>query len=139
MSAELEQQLRAAFGRLPKPSREATARARSAALAAIGPSGGRPSSMLLLVFVAVAFGLGASLVALAPGNRRPWVHPTGGRVAAASWSPDGLKIAYVVARPGGYQLRIIEGDGSPDGLLVGHVDAVKPSWRPDALAVAYVD
>src|SRR5437763_1565981 len=29
-------------------------------------------------------GLGSSLVALAPGNRRPWVHPTGGRVAAAS-------------------------------------------------------
>jgi len=218
MSAELEQQLRAAFGRLPKPSREASARARSAALAAIGPSGGRSSSVLVLVFVAVAFavgagaaalaatgnlrvdigarqkparpvptrlsvppgshglalvaggklwlatrnglriegmpvsaaelspralyavvGLGSSLVALAPGNRRPWVHPTGGRVAAASWSPDGLKIAYVVARPGGYQLRIIEGDGSPDGLLVGHVGAVKPSWRPDALAVAYVD
>src|SRR5437764_952485 len=218
MSAEVEQQLRAAFGRLPKPSREASARARSAALAAIGPSGGRSSSVLVPVFVAAAFavgagaaalaatgnlrvdigarqkparpvptllsvppgshglalvaggklwlatrnglriegmpvsaaelspralyavvGLGSSLVALAPGNRRPWVHPTGGRVAAASWSPDGLKIAYVVARPGGYQLRIIEGDGSPDGLLVGHVGAVKPSWRPDALAVAYVD
>jgi len=26
-----------------------------------------------------------------------------------------------------------------DGLLVGRVGAVKPSWRPDALAVAYVD
>src|SRR5207249_3240395 len=130
MSAELQQQLRAAFGRLPKPSREASARARSAALAAIGPSGARSSGAAALALVSAAF---------AAGKRRPWVHPTGRRVAAASWSPDGLKIAYVVARPGGYQLRIIEGDGSPDGLLVGHVGAVKPSWRPDALAVAYVD
>src|SRR6266480_7211655 len=218
MSVGLERRLRAAFGRLPDPSGEASARARAGALAAFG-SGNRGSrGALLLVAFAITIavgasaaalaatgklhvaiggrsksarpiptrlavppgshglavvaggklwlatrsglhiegmpvsaaelspralyavvGLGSSLVALAPGNRRAWVHPTGGRVAAASWSPDGLKIAYVVARPGGYQLRIIEGDGSPDGLLVGHVDAVKPSWRPDALAVAYVD
>src|SRR5947199_10717352 len=71
MSAELEQQLRAAFGRLPKPSREASARGRSAALAAIGPSGGRSSSVLVLVFVAVAFAVGAGAAALAAtGNLR---------------------------------------------------------------------
>src|SRR5213595_3941375 len=71
MSAELEQQLRAAFGRLPKPSREASTRARSAALAAIGPSGGRSSSVLVLVFVAVAFAVGAGAAALAAtGNLR---------------------------------------------------------------------
>jgi hypothetical protein len=218
MSAELEQQLRAAFGRLPKPSREASARARSAALAALGPSGRRSSRGLVLVLVAVAFavgagaaalaatgnlrvdigarrqparpvptrlsvppgshglaivaggklwlatrsglriegmpvsaaelspralyavvGLGSSLVALAPGNRRPWVHQTGGPVVSASWSPDGLKIAYVVARPGGDELRLIEGDGSPDRPLARPVQAAKPSWRSDSLAVAYVD
>src|SRR5947199_8336024 len=218
MSAELEQQLRAAFGRLPKPSREASARGRSAALAAIGPSGGRSFSMLVLVFVAAAFavgagaaalaatgnlrvdigarekparpvptrlsvppgshglalvaggkhwlatrngvriegepvsaaelspralyavvGLGSSLAALAPGNRRPWVQQTDGPVVSASWSPDGLKIAYVVARPGADELRLIEGDGSPDRLLVRRVRPVKPSWRADSLAVAYVD
>src|SRR5204862_4873476 len=218
MSTELERQLRAGFGRLPKPTREASARARAAALDALGPHRRRSRGGLLLIAFAVAFvvgagaaalaatgnfhvrlgagtrparpvptqlsvpagshgvavvaggklwlatrsglriegmpvsaaelspralyavvGIGSSLVALAPGNRRPWVHPTGGRVAAASWSPDRLKIAYVVAPPGGYQARIIEGDGSPDGLLVGHVGAVKPSWRPDALGVAYVD
>src|SRR6266550_9549103 len=218
MSTELERQLRAGFGRLPKPTREASARARSAALAALGPGHSWSRGGLLLVAFAITFvigagaaalaatgklhvgigaqtspartvptrlsvprgshgvavvaggklwlatggglriegmpvsaaelspralyavvGIGSSLVALAPGNRRPWVHQTGGRVISAAWSPDGLKIAYVVARPGGYQLRIIEGDGSPDGLLVRHVGAVKPSWRPDALAVAYVD
>jgi hypothetical protein len=218
MSGEFEQQLRGVFGRLPKPSREASARARSGALATIGPRDRPWSRGLVLALVAVAFaigagaaalaatgnlrvaigtrqqparpvptrlsvprgshglalvaggklwlatrnglriegmpvstaelspralyavvGIGSSLVTLAPGNRRPWVHQTDGGVVAASWSPDGLKIAYVVARRGGYELRLIEGDGSPDRLLVRRISAAKPSWRPDALAVAYVD
>jgi hypothetical protein len=84
-------------------------------------------------------GIGHSLVALAPGGRRAWVHPTSGRVLAAAWSPDGLKIAYLVARPRGDELRMIEGDGSPDRLLVRGVRPVRPSWRADSLAVAYVD
>jgi len=218
MSAELEQQLRDAFGRLPKPARETSVRARSAALAALGTNGRRSSRGLVLAFVVVAFavgagaaalaatgnlrvgigarqkhvrpvptrlsvppgshglalvaggklwlatrsglriegmpvsaaelspralyavvGIGSSLVAVAPGNRHPWVHQAGGRVVAASWSPDGLKIAYVVARRGGYELRMIEGDGSPDRLVVRWVSPAKPSWRPDSLAVSYVD
>src|SRR5437870_11431519 len=218
MSTELERQLRAGFGRLPKPSREASARARAAALAALGPSDRRSRGGLLLVAFAVAFvvgagaaalaatgnphvrigaraqavhpvptrlsvppgshgvavvaggklwlatrgglriegmpvsaaelspralyavvGIGSSLVTLAPGNRRPWVQPTDGRVISAAWSPDGLRIAYVVARPGAGELRLIEGDGSPDRLLVRRVRPVKPSWRADSLSVAYVD
>jgi hypothetical protein len=218
MSTELERQLRREFERLPKPTREATARARSVALAALGPSHPRSRGGLLLVAFAVAFvvgagaaalaatgnlhvgigartrpaptiptrlsvppgshgvavvaggklwlatrgglriegmpvsaaelspralyavvGIGSSLVALAPGHRRPWVHQTGGRVISVAWSPDGLKIAYVVARPGADQLRLIEGDGSPDRLLVAGVRPVRPSWRADSLAVAYVD
>jgi hypothetical protein len=218
MSTELERQLRAGFGRLPKPSRAVSARARSAALDALGPSHRRSLGGLLVVAFAVAFvvgagaaalaatgnlhvrigvradtarsvptrlsvppgshgvaivaagklwlatrrglriegmpvsaaelspralyavvGIGSSLVALAPGNRRPWVRQAGGRVLEASWSPDGLKIAYVVARPGTNELRLIEGDGSPDRLLVGGVGPVRPSWRADSLAVSYVD
>src|ERR671936_1855623 len=218
MSAELEQQLRQAFARLPKPNRDASARARSAALAALGPTHRSSRGGLVLVAFAVVCaigagaaalaatgnlrvtigakharvpavptrlsvppgshglavvaggklwlatraglriegmpvsaaelspralyavaGIGSSLVTLAPGHRRPWVHQTGGRVVAVSWSPDGLKIAYVVARPGGDELRLIEGDGAPDRLLVRRVAAAKPSWRPDSLAVAYVD
>lgn len=84
-------------------------------------------------------GIGSSLVALAPGGRRAWVRPTDGRVVAAAWSPDGLKIGYVVARPRGDELRMIEGDGSPDRLLARGVLPVRPSWRADSLAVAYVD
>jgi hypothetical protein len=218
MSTELERQLRAGFERLPKPTREASAHARSAALAALGPTRRRSRGALLLVAFAVAFvvgagaaalaatgnlhvrlgaekpalrliparlsvpagshgiavvaggklwlatraglriegmpvsaaelspralyavvGIGSSLVALAPGNRRPWVQQTDGRVVSAAWSPDGLKIAYVVARPGADELHLIEGDGSPDRLLVRHVRPAKPSWRADSLAVAYVD
>jgi hypothetical protein len=218
MSTALERQLRAGFERLPKPAREATARAQTAALAALGPGRRRSRGGLLLLAFAVAFavgagaaalaatgnlhvrigagarpvlpvptrlslppgshgiavvaggklwlatrgglriegmrvstaelspralyavvGIGSSLVALAPGNRRPWVHQTAGRVIGAAWSPDGLKIAYVVARPGADELRMIEGDGSPDRLLVRGVRPVRPSWRADSLAVAYVD
>jgi hypothetical protein len=218
MSAELERQLRDAFARLPKPTREASTRARAAALTALGPTRARSRGALVIVAVAVAcaigagaaalaatgnlrvaigreeqttttvptrlsvpagsngiavvaggklwlatrgglriegmpvstaelspralyavVGIGSSLVTLAPGNRRPWVHETAGRVIAAAWSPDGLKIAYVVARPGGNELHLIEGDGAPDRLLARPVSAAKPSWRADALAVAYVD
>lgn len=218
MSTELERQLRAGFGRLPKPTRDVSARARAAALDAIGPDHRRSRGWLLAVAFAFAFvvgagaaalaatgnlhvrigarvdtarpvptrlsvppgsqgiavvaggklwlatrrglqiegmpvsaaelspralyavvGIGSSLVTLAPGNRRPWVHQTGGRVLGAAWSPDGLKIAYVVARPGADELRLIEGDGSPDRLLVRNVRAVRPSWRADSLAIAYVD
>ncbi|HEX6680947.1 MAG TPA: hypothetical protein VF063_09900 [Gaiellaceae bacterium] len=84
-------------------------------------------------------GIGSSLVALAPGGRRAWVHPTSGRVLRAAWSPDGLKIAYLVEHPGGDELHMVEGDGSPDRLLARGVRPVRPSWRADSLAVAYVD
>src|SRR2546422_2415216 len=73
-------------------------------------------------------GIGSSLVAVAPGNRHPWVHQAGGRGVAASWSPDGLKIAYVVARRGGYELRMIEGDGSPDPLVGARGRPAEPAW-----------
>jgi len=68
-----------------------------------------------------------------------WRHAAGGRVAGIAWAPIGTEIAYVVHRVGGYQLRVIEGDGDHDRLLAGHVSPVAPSWRADSLAVAYVD
>src|SRR4051794_26478651 len=66
MSAELEQRLRAMFGRLPKPGRDATARSRAAALGALGPGAARRSrgGVLILVF-ALTFLVGAGAAALA--------------------------------------------------------------------------
>ena len=58
---------------------------------------------------------------------------------AIAWAPTGLRIAYVVKTArGSEQLRTIEGDGDHDRLLDGAVRSVAPSWRADALAVAYV-
>src|SRR4051794_1452445 len=68
MSAELERHLRASFGRLPKPGRDATARARASALRALGPSEEwRPRGLLVLTFV-VIFGVGAGAVLAATGK-----------------------------------------------------------------------
>jgi hypothetical protein len=87
----------------------------------------------------VAAGVGDSLVVMAPGGTRAWSHAAGGRVVAIAWAPSGLRIAYVVrTKTGGEQLRTIEGDGDHDRLLDAAVRSVAPSWRADALAVAYV-
>lgn len=216
MSAELERRLGDAFERLPRPGADVTARAKSAALAAVPEGGRRRGGRLVVVLAVIAaataiaaaalaargqlhiavgpkrqpaapalthltlpagthglalvaggklwlatrnglriegmpvsaaelspralyavVGIGSSLVALAPGRRRAWTHAVPGRVVSASWSPDGLKIAYVVATATGAQLRLIEGDGDHDRLLDRHAANAKPMWRPDSLAVAY--
>jgi hypothetical protein len=86
----------------------------------------------------VAAGIGHALVAIAPDGHRAWSHPTAGPVAAIGWAPDGLRIAYVVAEPGGFRLHVIEGNGTRDELIDRAVRTVRPSWRADSLAVAYV-
>ena len=77
----------------------------------------------------------ASVVTLATG-RTAWTLPS--TVVAASWSPDGLRVAYVAQTHGRYALLVIEGDGDHDRVVDGSVSAVTPSWRADGLAVAYV-
>ena len=86
----------------------------------------------------VAAGIGDALVAMAPDGRRAWSHPTAGRVVSIAWAPDGLRIAYVVRRHGSLALHLIEGNGGRDMLVDRAVRAVRPSWRADSLAVAYV-
>jgi hypothetical protein len=61
-----------------------------------------------------------------------------GRIVAAAWAPDALQIAYVIARPGRDELRVIEGDGDHDRFVDAAVAPVRPSWRSDSLALAYV-
>lgn len=86
----------------------------------------------------VAAGIGRSLVALAPGGRRAWSHTTGGRVVAIAWAPDAIRIAYVVHMRHGFELHLIWGTGTHDTLIDRGVRAVRPSWRADSLALAYV-
>jgi hypothetical protein len=86
----------------------------------------------------VAAGVGRSLVAMAPDGKRAWSHPTGGTVVAIAWAPDGLRIAYVVRSGRHLVLHVIWGNGTNDALIDRSVRAVRPSWRADSLAFAYV-
>jgi hypothetical protein len=86
----------------------------------------------------VAAGIGRALVVMAPDGRRAWALRTGGRVTAISWSPDGLRIAYVVRAAGRTELRWVEGDGDHAVVLEAGVRPVRPAWRADSLALAYV-
>jgi hypothetical protein len=86
----------------------------------------------------VAAGIGNSLVAMAPDGRRAWSHPTRGTVVAVAWAPDGLEIAYVVRSGHRLTLHVIYGNGKKDTTIDRSVRAVRPSWRADSLAFAYV-
>ena len=86
----------------------------------------------------VAVGSGDSLVAIAPDGRRAWSHPAGGKVVAIAWAPDGFRIAYVVQAGRRFVLHVIYGNGVNDTPIDRSVRAVKPSWRADSLAFAYV-
>src|SRR3954447_2224756 len=65
MSAELEQQLRRALDRLPRPTREATVRARAAALATMPPERRRLGGSIIVALAAVAAAVTAGAAALA--------------------------------------------------------------------------
>jgi hypothetical protein len=86
----------------------------------------------------VAAGIGHSLVAMAPDGRRVWSHPAHGEVVAIAWAPDAIRIAYVVRVGRRYALNVIWGIGTHDRTIDRSVRAVRPSWRADSLALAYV-
>ena len=86
----------------------------------------------------VAAGIGKSLVALAPNGRIAWSHAAGGKVVAIAWAPDGFRIAYIVQVGRRFVLHSIYGNGIDDKLIDRSVRAVRPSWRADNLAFAYV-
>lgn len=88
--------------------------------------------------VYVAAGVGRSLVAMRPSGRQAWAHPTGGRVVAIAWAPDGIRIAYVVQTRRRLTLHVIWGTGTHDRVLDREVRPVTPSWRADSSALAYV-
>ena len=86
----------------------------------------------------VAVGISNSLVAMAPDGRQAWTHPTGGKVVAIAWAPDGFRIAYVVHAGRHFALHVIYGNGVHDTTIDRSVRPVRPSWRADSLAFAYV-
>ncbi len=86
----------------------------------------------------VAAGIGHSLVAVKPDGGTAWSHPTGGTVVSIAWAPDGLRIAYIVRSRRGLGLHVIWGNGRHDTTVDRSVRAVRPSWRGDSLAFAYV-
>ncbi|HLY85949.1 MAG TPA: hypothetical protein VKO84_05505 [Gaiellaceae bacterium] len=88
----------------------------------------------------IAAGIGHSLVAMAPNGRVAWTHPVRGRVVAIAWRPDGLQIAYLVRRGSRVALHVIYGNDKPgsDRTIDRSVRAIRPSWRADSLALAYV-
>ena len=86
----------------------------------------------------VAAGMGKSVVAMAPDGRRAWSHAARGPVVAIAWAPDGFRIAYVVHAGRRFVLHAVWGDGTHDTVVDRSVRAVRPSWRADSLAFAYV-
>jgi hypothetical protein len=86
----------------------------------------------------VAAGIGNSLVAMAPDGRTAFSHPTGGKVVAIAWAPDGYEIAYVVHAGRNFVLHVIYGNGIQDTTIDHSVRPIRPSWRADSLALAYV-
>jgi hypothetical protein len=86
----------------------------------------------------VAAGIGRSLVALAPDGRRPWSQAARGRVVAIAWAPDAIRILYIVQTRRHFVLHVIWGNGKHDTTIDRSVRAVRPSWRADSLAFAYV-
>jgi len=57
---------------------------------------------------------------------------------AIAWAPDGFRIAYIVHAGRRFVLHVIYGNGVNDTTIDRSVRAVRPSWRADSLAVAYV-
>ncbi|HKD94479.1 MAG TPA: hypothetical protein VKB43_07190 [Gaiellaceae bacterium] len=86
----------------------------------------------------IAAGLGNSIVALAQNGRTAWSHPAGGKVVSIAWAPDGFRIAYVVDTGRHFVLHVIYGNGIHDTTIDRSVRPVRPSWRADSLALAYV-
>lgn len=113
---------------------------RLSAVTRVGSQQGLPVSAAALSPRAlyVAAGVGKSLVALGPNGRRAWSHRAGGRVVSIAWAPDGFRIAYIVHAGHRFVLHVIYGNGILDKTVDRSVRPVRPSWRGDSLAVAYV-
>jgi WD40 repeat protein len=69
---------------------------------------------------------GSQLDALSPRGQREWMLTATGTIAAARWSTDGYRIAYLAGRA----LWVVAGDGTGNHELRASVGAVSPAWQP---------
>jgi hypothetical protein len=69
---------------------------------------------------------------------RGFVRRAPGTPVAAAWAPAGIRIAYVVRTPRGDRLYDMYGNGTHDFPVARRVAPVRPSWRWDSQAFAYV-
>jgi hypothetical protein len=79
------------------------------------------------------------LLAIDPANGRVVAtHRVNGTVTAIAWAPIGIHIAYVVRHRGRSSLHLMDGDFTNDRVVAKGVADVRPAWRWDSLAVAFV-
>lgn len=77
------------------------------------------------LFVAAARGHQLAAIEPRAGAVR-WTLQSQGRVTDPAWSPSGYRIAY----RSGLELRVVAGDGSPNGHLAADAARAIPAWRP---------
>jgi TolB protein len=69
-------------------------------------------------------------------NQRATGLPSEGR--GFTWSPDGSQIAYYAADPEGYDIWVMQADGSSPTQVTTHPgDDVGPTWSPDGAQLAF--
>jgi hypothetical protein len=87
----------------------------------------------------IAVGRGRDLVAVhTNGSGERVLRRTEGQVAAISWAPNPIEIAYVDKAGSHYRLHLIEGDGDNDRVIDPSVAPVRPTWRWENGELAYV-
>jgi WD40 repeat protein len=79
------------------------------------------------------------LVVREPGQPERVLTAEDEEASCPSISPDGERVAYLVARPGvGFELRVVSrAGGSPVTLAAGVEGSEYPSWSPDGRFIAY--
>jgi len=83
----------------------------------------------------VAAARGNELVAMEPNGKIHWKLARAHRIEGPRWSYEGFRIAYYSGR----SLRIVNGDGTGDHLLVRGVSPGPLAWEPGTHVLAYVN